>query len=199
MNQGMLLESLNLAAAWELPVLFVCKDDGWAITTQPQDTHRGSMGERVRGLGVRYFDADGLDVEDVWLAAGNALEGARTGQGPAFLHARCVHLEAHFLGLPLLKIARKPVSGLPPLAVPLTRSFVRRGGAPRSQRLACLGDLMSCIADSRRDPRGRPENDPVNRTRSVLLADDRRLAELEAQIDAEIAEMLDSLALGPSA
>ena len=34
MNQGMLLESLNLASVWNLPVLFVCKDDGWGITTQ---------------------------------------------------------------------------------------------------------------------------------------------------------------------
>ena len=38
MNQGMLMESINLAALWNLPVLFVCKDDGWAITTQPGES-----------------------------------------------------------------------------------------------------------------------------------------------------------------
>lgn len=41
MNQGMLMESINLAAVWNLPVLFVCKDDGWAITTKPGDSEIG--------------------------------------------------------------------------------------------------------------------------------------------------------------
>ncbi len=43
MNQGMLLESLNLASAWKLPALFVCKDDGWGITTRSE---RMTGGER---------------------------------------------------------------------------------------------------------------------------------------------------------
>ncbi len=49
MNQGMLMESMNLAAAWKLPVLFVCKDDGWAITTKSGEMTGGDLNERARG------------------------------------------------------------------------------------------------------------------------------------------------------
>ena len=104
MNQGMLMESLNLASAWNLPVLFVCKDDGWAITTKTNASTGGRMGERVRGLGVRYIEVDGLDVEQVWHAAQTAIKQVRQGEGPAFLHASCIHLEGHFLGFTLLRI-----------------------------------------------------------------------------------------------
>jgi TPP-dependent pyruvate/acetoin dehydrogenase alpha subunit len=194
MNQGMLMESLNLAAVWELPVLFVCKDDGWAITTKQGDSHRGTMKERVQGLGVRYEEVDGLAVEDVWRAAKNAIDGARSGLGPAFLRARCVHLEGHFLGLLLLQIARRPVSKMPPVAVPLTRSLLTPGGASRQERLAGLRQVMSSIADTRRDPRDRQENDPVVRARGLLSSDPGRLAELEARVETEIASVLASVA-----
>jgi acetoin:2,6-dichlorophenolindophenol oxidoreductase subunit alpha len=104
----MVLESLNLAAVWNLPVIFVCKDDGWAITTQHQEALGGDMGERVRGLGVNYVEVDGLDVEAVWSAGRQAIEHARTDGGPTFLHASCVHLEGHFLGYELLRVTRRP-------------------------------------------------------------------------------------------
>ncbi len=69
MNQGMLMESMNLASAWKLPVLFVCKDDGWAITTKSEEMTGGDLNERARGLGVPPVEADGLDVAAVWEAA----------------------------------------------------------------------------------------------------------------------------------
>jgi len=53
MNQGMLLEALNLAAAWSLPVLFVCKDDGWSITTDSDRMTGSDLSVRARGLGAR--------------------------------------------------------------------------------------------------------------------------------------------------
>ena len=51
-NQGMLLESWNLAVAWRLPVLFVCKDNGWAITTRSPAVTGGDLVERARGFGL---------------------------------------------------------------------------------------------------------------------------------------------------
>jgi pyruvate dehydrogenase E1 component alpha subunit len=190
MNQGMLMESLNLAAVWELPVVFVCKDDGWAVTTRARDSLRGSLAERVRGLGVRYEDVDGLAVEDVWEAASAAIGGARLGRGPAFLHAHCIHLEAHFLGLELLRVARNPLFKMPRTAMPLTRALVSRRGASWRERLDGLRFVMSSISDTRHDPRERPENDPILRTRKTLLHDSGRLAELEARIEVEVADIL---------
>jgi TPP-dependent pyruvate/acetoin dehydrogenase alpha subunit len=54
MNQGMLMESMDLASVWNLPVLFVCKDDQWAISTRSRMVTGGSLSERVGGLGVCF-------------------------------------------------------------------------------------------------------------------------------------------------
>jgi pyruvate dehydrogenase E1 component alpha subunit len=54
MNQGMLMESMNLAAIWKLPVLFVCKDDGWAITTKSESS-TGGGGTHLPACPMRTF------------------------------------------------------------------------------------------------------------------------------------------------
>ncbi len=189
MNQGMLLESLNLAAVWQLPVLFVCKDDGWAITTPSHAVTAGEMGERVRGLGVPYVPVDGLDVAAVWRAAEAALVRAREGGGPTFIHARCVHLEGHFLGFPLLRMLRHPLKEMVPITGPLVRALLRRGGAPFGERMAGVRQVVAVLLAAWRDPRQSKVNDPLYRARVPLsAADPERLQALESRVAREVAE-----------
>jgi pyruvate dehydrogenase E1 component alpha subunit len=192
MNQGMLMEAMNLASVWNLPVLFVCKDDQWAITTNSATVTGGSLNERVQGLGVPYVKADGRDVEKVWGAAHQAIERARSGGGPTFLHARCVHLEGHFLGFLLLRVTRNLVREMPGIAAPLVRSFLRPGGAPLRERLAGLRAIISPILATLRDARREPVNDPVVRTREALKSDLARLIELENTTEREITDAVTS-------
>ena len=96
MNQGMLMEAMNLAVVWKLPVLFVCKDNEWAITTPASSRHAAKLVERARGFGMPGRRVDGSDVEAVWDTTDEALERARAGDGPTFIHAQCVHLEGIF-------------------------------------------------------------------------------------------------------
>lgn len=199
MNQGMLMESMNLASVWNLPVLFVCKDDGWAITTQSNQVTGGDLNERARGLGVPALEVDGRDVTAVWDGADNAIARARSGQGPTFLHARCVHLEGHFLGFQLLRIARTPLREVPGIAGPLTQAFLRPGGAPLRERLAGLKTSMAALLSTMRDPRQDPTNDPLPRTRATLQEEPARLQGLEDHIEHEIHNVLASaLAEAPS-
>jgi acetoin:2,6-dichlorophenolindophenol oxidoreductase subunit alpha len=198
MNQGMLMEALNLAAVWRLPVLFVCKDDGWGITTPRASMTAGDLSERVRAFDMPAADVDGLDVAAVWEAAGAALERGRTGQGPAFLRARCVHLEAHFLGFPLLKMVRSPVRELPRVALPLAAAFLHRRGAALPERIAGLHQSVALLAATRRDPRRDPGNDPVRRARRALAADASRLAVLEERVKGEVRDAV-TLALAEAA
>jgi len=190
MNQGMLMESINLAAVWNLPVLFVCKDDGWAITTEPEDSTRGTLRERVRGLGANYLEVDGLDVEQVWQAAHQAIGQMRTGQGPTFLHARCVHFEGHFLGLLLLRLVRNPLKELPGVAGPLVRSFLHPGGGSLHERVAGIRFVLSAILATWHDPRRAATNDPVERVKSVLMSESGRLKEIDNHIEVEISAIL---------
>jgi len=190
MNQGMLMESLNMAAVWNLPVLFVCKDDDWSITTQSKTLTGGEMEDRVRGLGVRYIEADGLDVEQVWQAANQSIESVRAGEGPMFLHASCVHLEGHFLGLQLLRITRNPIKELPRIAGPLMRSFLRFGGGSLRERLAGMRIVLSAIMKTLRDERQQASNDPIIRAQNVLMLDPAQLKEMDERIDEEISTAL---------
>lgn len=185
MNQGHLLEALNLAAAWGLPAIFVCKDNGWAITTPSAQQTAGDLVQRAEGFGVPAVRVDGLDVEAVWHAAHEAVERARSGGGPSFLHARCVHLEGHFLGDLLLRIARRPLRGMAPMAGPLMRSLIARGGAPFRQRIGGLVSVLTLIRRSARDNTA-PQHDPLLRTRRRLLADRERLRALEDDVSREI-------------
>jgi acetoin:2,6-dichlorophenolindophenol oxidoreductase subunit alpha len=193
MNQGMLMESLNLASAWKLPVLFVCKDDGWSITTRSVAVTGGDLEERARGLGVPAVTVDGRDIAAVWEAAGSAIDRVRAGDGPVFLRCRCVHLEAHFLGLQLLRVVRAPLRELPRVAVPLTRSFLRPGGATLRGRLAGLSVVGGALGSTARDPRRDPANDPLGRARVVLQREDpARLQRLEDSVAAETRRVVES-------
>ncbi len=193
MNQGMLMESMNLSSVWNLPVLFVCKDDGWAITTKSGKMTGGNLNERARGLGVPAVDVDGLDVSAVWEAAYGAIERARSAQGPTFLHARCLHFEGHFLGFQLIRSVRDPLRELPKIAVPLTQSFLRLDGATLRERIAGLKTVITAVLSTLRDPRCDPTNDPVSRTRTRLESDSARLQELEDRIKKEISSVLASV------
>lgn len=192
MNQGMLMESMNLASVWNLPVLFVCKDDGWAITTQSVKVTGGVLNERAKGLGVAAVEVDGRDVSAVWEAAHVAIERARSGQGPTFLHAHCVHFEGHFLGFQLVRIVRDPLREMPGIAIPLTQSILRPGGAALRDRMAGLRTVIASVLSTMRDPRRDPANDPVARARATLQSDPMRLQELEDQSEKEISNVLSS-------
>ena len=155
------MESMHLAAAWQLPVLFVCKDDQWAITTPTKLKDQVKLSDRARSLGLSTFEADGRDIAKVWDAAGQAIEYARSGDGPTFLHAGCVHLEGHFLGYQMIRVTRNPLKELPPIALPLTRSFLQPRGAKLTERLEGLKIVLSAILDTLRDPRNDPTSDPI--------------------------------------
>lgn len=191
MNQGMLMESIHLASSWQLPVIFVCKDDGWAITTQTKTISAGEIEKGVRWLGADYVQVDGLDVAQVWQAARQCIEKARRGEGPSFLHARCVHLEGHFLGFLLLRLTRNPVKEMPGILIPLFRAFLRSGGGTLRERAAGMKMVFSASLATMRDPRQNSMNDPLVRTQAVLKsADPARLDELEDRIQAEISTIL---------
>jgi pyruvate dehydrogenase E1 component alpha subunit len=193
MNQGMLMESMNLASAWKLPVLFVCKDDGWAITTQSKSVTGGDLDERARGLGIPAIEVDGIDVSKTWEAFCPAVERARSGQGPTFLHARCVHFEGHFLGLQLLRMVRNPLREMPGITIPLIRSFLHPGGADFHGRLAGLKVVLEAVQSTLRDPRRDSTNDPIRRARTILQSDPVRLHKLEEQVEQEISNVLSSV------
>ncbi|MFD7449380.1 thiamine pyrophosphate-dependent dehydrogenase E1 component subunit alpha [Kitasatospora sp. NPDC059827] len=95
LNQGVLLESLNLAAMWRLPVLFVCENNGYATTLPAATAVAGTATGRAAAFGIPAEQVDGMDTEAVRAAALRAVERARAGGGPGFLECRTYRYEGH--------------------------------------------------------------------------------------------------------
>lgn len=188
-NQGMLMESLNLAVVWQLPVLFVCKDDEWAITTQSSSVTAGNLIDRASAFGMEAIDVNGSDVMEVWHAASEGIRRARNGNGPTFLRARCVHFEGHFLGDQLLRVSREPLKEMKEVAGPLLRSLADREGAPLRERLSNL-KMVASLAQTVRD-RLSSLPDPVEYTRQELESDQGRLRALEREVEREVEEVVE--------
>jgi pyruvate dehydrogenase E1 component alpha subunit len=190
MNQGMVMEALNLAAVWKLPVLFVCKDNARAITTHSPAVTAGSLLDRARSFALFSREVAGSDVEAVSRVAGKMAERLRKGKGPAFLLASCVHLEGHFLGDPLLRLAREPVAEMKERAGPLLRAAVAGKGSAFGRRLKGLASVSASIARSRKEGRTK-RRDPLIRARRELERDGERLEALEVEVGAEIARAIE--------
>jgi acetoin:2,6-dichlorophenolindophenol oxidoreductase subunit alpha len=100
-NQGTFHESLNLAAALRAPVVFVCENNQFAVGTRiTESTRISDIAARAAGYGMPGVIADGMDVTEVYKAAGTVLENARKGQGPSLLELKTWRYRAHFQGEP---------------------------------------------------------------------------------------------------
>jgi acetoin:2,6-dichlorophenolindophenol oxidoreductase subunit alpha len=97
-NQGAVLESYNLAKIWNLPMVFVAEDNGYAESTASSWSVGGSQVGRGSGFGIPSREVDGQDFFDVYEAAGEAIERARAGEGPSLLHVRLTRYFGHFEG-----------------------------------------------------------------------------------------------------
>jgi acetoin:2,6-dichlorophenolindophenol oxidoreductase subunit alpha len=95
MNQGVVFETLNLAAIWNLPVLFVCENNGYAVTMPAERATAGTIVGRVSAFDVAAESVDGMDVEAVVPAVQQAVARARSGAGPSFIECRTYRFVGH--------------------------------------------------------------------------------------------------------
>lgn len=94
-GQGILYESMNMAALWKLPVMFVCINNQYGMGTRiDQATANPNLYERAAAFGLAAQTVDGLDVEEVFAVAAELVEGARAGR-PAFLSVECYRFFGH--------------------------------------------------------------------------------------------------------
>jgi len=189
MNQGMLLETLNLAAAWRLPLLLVCKDNGWAITTRSDTVTGGDLLGRAGAFGLRARDVDGVDVDAVATVATEEIARARRGDGPSFLRARVPRLDGHFLGDALVRAARSPAGEGRQLLGDVTSAALSRSGGGLGQRARSVVRLLDLMRRARREDRD-TRRDPLERARSAVGAE--TAARLEDEALAEVGRAVEA-------
>ena len=94
--EGEFHESLNLAALWKLPVLFICENNLYAMGTRIERALSVvDLPLKARACGVQAESVDGMDVEAVETAARRAAADVRQGRGPRFLECRTYRFRAH--------------------------------------------------------------------------------------------------------
>jgi pyruvate dehydrogenase E1 component alpha subunit len=186
-NEGMLMESLNLAAAWRLPVVFVCKDNRWAVSTRSATLTGGGLRRRLGAFGMPLARVDGRRVEDVDAAARRAVTRARTGGGPSVLLVRCPRLEGHFLGDPLVRLTTT-LGELTGQVRPLLAQVRAQPGAPTADRVAALLAIGRRAATAAVERPRRAARDPVRRAARRLPPDVVR--DLTDTARAEVGEAL---------
>lgn len=99
-SRGPVYEAMNLAAAWKLPVLFVCENNQYAISTHVSTSIpvKNALADRAAGYGMPSRVADGTDVLAVYEAAKEMSEYVRSGKGPAVLECQDYRWRGHFEG-----------------------------------------------------------------------------------------------------
>jgi pyruvate dehydrogenase E1 component alpha subunit len=100
-NQGTFHESLNLAALWKLPVIFVCENNQYALSTPIREAISISrISDRAVAYGMPGMSLNGNDVIEVSTKAKEAVEKARAGKGPTLLDCVTYRFFGHFTGDP---------------------------------------------------------------------------------------------------
>ena len=98
-NQGLFYESMNMAAAWDLPVIYLCECNDWAIGTNiNRVTKDHTIAHRAAGFGLPGVQVDGFNVFAVYEAVRDAAQRARSGEGPTLIEAKYMRMLGHHVG-----------------------------------------------------------------------------------------------------
>ena len=99
-NQGAFHESINMAAIWNLPVIYFCENNLYAISTPLEMSHgQPEIAKRADGFGIPGIAVDGQDVMAVYKATKAAVARARQGGGPTLIEAKTYRFLEHNSGL----------------------------------------------------------------------------------------------------
>jgi pyruvate dehydrogenase E1 component alpha subunit len=108
--RGVFHESLNLAAIWNLPLVFACSNNQWAVgIPQNQCMKMKKISDMAKTYCVPGFTVDGSDVLAVYQAATKAVERARKGKGPTLLEIEVPRLKGHHTGDPQTYRSREDI------------------------------------------------------------------------------------------
>ncbi|MBV9327842.1 MAG: thiamine pyrophosphate-dependent dehydrogenase E1 component subunit alpha [Chloroflexi bacterium] len=148
-NRGDVHEAINLAACWQLPIVYVCQNNGWAISQPVGGYLAGSIAARAAGYGIPGERVDGNDVDAVRSSVAAAVARARAGHGPSLIEARTWRWRGHWAGdeQAYRDAALDPVDVEDPLDLYAHR-LLEQGCADLGQLQAIHADVEAEVADA---------------------------------------------------
>ncbi|MDA9815469.1 thiamine pyrophosphate-dependent dehydrogenase E1 component subunit alpha [Alphaproteobacteria bacterium] len=98
LGQGLLYETMNMAALWKLPVIYACENNLYGEYTKVEEMAAGELMGRAKGFGIESFEVDGQDVLAVNNLTQELVERARKGDGPFFMLLNTYRYHGHHVG-----------------------------------------------------------------------------------------------------
>ncbi len=192
--QGAFHEAVNLAAVWQLPVIFFCENNGYAEFSPASAQHPVPLSQRAAGYGVEYAAVDGNDVVATAATMGDGVRAVRAGRGPALIEASTYRWHGHYEGDPqryrsleevrdwetrdpiVVHARRLQSAGIDPAAVSALESAVAREldeAVEAARRLsgpsvATLRDFVVRPRPETVEPVPPPDDAPVFRTMDAI-------------------------------
>ena len=96
--QGLMYETMNMAALWNLPVIYACENNGYSEYTKTEEIAAGSITGRAEAFGIEAFQIDGQDVLAVNTLTEQLVERCRKGEGPFFIELMTYRYHGHHVG-----------------------------------------------------------------------------------------------------
>jgi pyruvate dehydrogenase E1 component alpha subunit len=110
-DHGTFHEALNCASLWELPIVFLCQNNGYGeATPQPQHQKKVDLSERAAAYDMPGITIDGNDADAAYDVLSDAVARARSGGGPTFVEAKTYRLMGHFIGDPMVYMPAEEVA-----------------------------------------------------------------------------------------
>lgn len=96
--QGLMYETMNMAALWNLPVIYACENNGYSEYTRTDEIAAGSITARAEAFGIEAFQIDGQDVLAVNKLTEQLVDRCRKGEGPFFIELMTYRYHGHHVG-----------------------------------------------------------------------------------------------------
>ena len=168
-NQGACHEAMNLASIWKLPVIFLCENNQYAVTTPFSDVVAvENISDRAAAYNMPGILVDGQDAMAVYEATAEAVSRGREGSGPTLIEARTYRYEDHSEGL--VRILREPYrtdeeveywKGRDPIDIH-SKMLVEQGVATEDEiesvRAEIAADVEAALQFARESPYPEPED-----------------------------------------
>ena len=170
-NNGAFHEGLNMATAWQLPVIFVCENNMYATEVAFAYASKStSVASRASGYNLPGVEVEGNDILAVYQAAGEAIQRARTGNGPTLIEAHTYRTRAHAEGMRDAGYrtqeevdswkARDPIKLFKSL-------IIENGGVPLGEIEALEAEMLKIAEEAATFARQSPMPDPATVTNHV--------------------------------
>ena len=171
-NQGQVYESLNMAALWKLPVLYVIENNKYGMGTSQERASAGELHDRGEGYGIPGRAVDGMDVLKVREAGKEGLDYVRGGNGPMILEMMTYRYRGHSMSDPAKYRTREEVDAMRKQHDPIDHLAARiteSGAATQDQLKEIDREIRARVAESADFATAAAEPDPAELWTDILV------------------------------